>query len=101
MLKNKKDIRSVIFMLITTSMFIILWKYGFEMPGWPHILLYTSYLFMSITSTVVNHNHNHLAMWKNNVMNIIQENWLTVFYGFPTFSWVPTHNTNHHKHINK
>ena len=26
---------------------------------------------------------------------------MAVFYGFPIFSWIPTHNTNHHTHINK
>jgi len=24
-----------------------------------------------------------------------------VFYGFPTFGWIPTHNLNHHKFVNK
>ena len=27
--------------------------------------------------------------------------WLSVFYGFPTFAWIPTHNLNHHKYVNK
>ena len=27
--------------------------------------------------------------------------WLSVFYGYPTFAWIPTHNLNHHKHVNK
>ena len=40
-------------------------------------------------------------MWKNNTLNIITDNILTVLYGFPVFAWIPTHNTNHHVHINK
>ena len=23
--------------------------------------------------------------------------WISVFYGYPTFAWIPTHNLNHHK----
>jgi fatty acid desaturase len=34
-------------------------------------------------------------------MNVLTDNWLTMFYGFPVFGWIPTHNSNHHVHINK
>jgi fatty acid desaturase len=34
-------------------------------------------------------------------MNTITDYWLTVFYGFPAFGWIPTHNKNHHKLNNK
>jgi fatty acid desaturase len=26
--------------------------------------------------------------------------WLSIFYGFPIFSWIPTHNLNHHRYQN-
>ena len=34
-------------------------------------------------------------------MNFLTDNGLTVFYGFPIFAWIPTHNINHHVQINK
>jgi fatty acid desaturase len=34
-------------------------------------------------------------------MNTLQDWWLTVFYGFPVFAWIPTHNKNHHKMNNR
>jgi fatty acid desaturase len=34
-------------------------------------------------------------------MNVLTDYWLTVFYGFPIFAWVPTHNKNHHKLNNR
>src|SRR5690606_31135034 len=27
--------------------------------------------------------------------------WLSVFYGYPLFAWIPTHNLNHHKLVNR
>lgn len=107
MLKNSKDIRSVFFMILTTALFVILWIYGpnlflegSQMNIWLFAALYTWYLFMSVIVSVITHNHNHVAIWKKRFMNIFQENWLTVFYGFPIFAWIPTHNLNHHTHTN-
>ena len=40
-------------------------------------------------------------MWTVKWLNILTDNTLTIFYGFPVFSWIPTHNSNHHVHINK
>jgi len=34
-------------------------------------------------------------------MNILTDWWLTVFYGFPIFAWIPTHNKNHHRFNNR
>jgi len=107
MLKNPKDVRSVFFMILTTALFIILWNYGpnifnegSRMNKWLFRALYAWFMFMSVIVSVITHNHNHVAIWKNRFMNIFQENWLTVFYGFPIFAWIPTHNMNHHTHTN-
>jgi fatty acid desaturase len=53
-------------------------------------------LFFSVAVTVIAHNHNHLPIFRNSVLNHITDYWLTVFYGFPAFAWIPTHNKNHH-----
>ncbi len=33
-------------------------------------------------------------------MNLAYGAWLSIFYGFPIFSWIPTHNQNHHRFLN-
>lgn len=56
---------------------------------------------MAVTVTVIAHNHNHLRMWRSRAANVVTDYWLTLFYGFPAFAWIPTHNMNHHKFTNR
>ena len=56
---------------------------------------------MAVSVAVMSHTHKHLPMWKNNTLNILTDWWLTCFYGFPVWAWIPTHNKNHHRFINK
>ena len=95
-LKYDADIRSVGFMIVTTALLIFQWWYGEIL--WP---VYIIYLYLSVAVTVMSHNHNHLPMWEANWLNVFTDYWLTVFYGFPVFAWIPTHNYNHHKYNNK
>ena len=96
MLKNNADIKSLIYILITTALFIIQWQ-------WIGVnsFIYTWYLFMSVAVSVMTHNHNHLPMWQSKTLNTFTDWWLTVFYGFPIFAWIPTHNKNHHRYNNR
>ena len=95
-LKYNADLRSVAFMLVTTGLFAFQWIHG-EIIWYVYVI----YLYLSVAVTVMSHNHNHLPMWKGNVMNVITDYWLTIFYGFPVFAWIPTHNYNHHKYNNR
>jgi fatty acid desaturase len=40
-------------------------------------------------------------LWRSRLLNILTDYWLTLFYGFPAFAWIPTHNKNHHFLNNK
>jgi hypothetical protein len=40
-------------------------------------------------------------MWRSKVLNALTDYWLTLFYGFPVFVWIPTHNQNHHQLNNR
>lgn len=95
-LKEKADIKSLIYILITTTLFIVQWVWIGVNP-----FLYTWFLFMSVSVAVMTHNHNHLPMWRSKIMNVLTDWWLTVFYGFPIFAWIPTHNKNHHRYNNR
>jgi fatty acid desaturase len=96
MLRYKADIRTIIYMIITTVLFITQWTVIGMNP-----FIFPVYLFLSVAVAVIIHNHNHLQIWKSKIMNTITDWWLTVFYGFPIFSWTPTHNKNHHKLNNR
>lgn len=91
MLRYKADRRTLAYMAVTTTLFFFLWiSDGFN--PW----LYVIYLFLSVAVTVIAHNHNHLPIFRKKSLNTITDYWLTVFYGFPAFAWIPTHNMNHH-----
>ena len=96
MLKYKADIKTLIYIFITTALLITQWVGIGVNP-----FTYTWYLFMSVAVAVITHNHNHLPIWRSQILNILTDWWLTVFYGFPVFVWIPTHNKNHHRFNNR
>jgi beta-carotene hydroxylase len=96
MLRYKADIKSLIYMAITTALLIVQWNLRVFNP-----YLFGVCLFMAVIVAVMAHNHNHLPMWKNKTLNILTDWWLTCFYGFPVWAWIPTHNKNHHRLNNK
>lgn len=96
MLRYTADLRTLAYMAVTTLIFGYMWTLDSLNP-----YLYFVYLFLSIAVTVIAHNHNHLPIWRNSTLNSLTDYWLTVFYGFPAFAWIPTHNMNHHALNNK
>lgn len=100
MLRFKADIRSVAFMILTTFTLVVMWMFGFEMSLWLFIPLYIGQLLLAVIVSVMVHNHQHVNMWTNKYLNYFTDYWLTCFYGFPVFAWIPTHMSNHHVNIN-
>lgn len=96
MLRYKADIKTVIYMVLTSALLVLQWT-----TIGVHPVTYIIYCFLSVSVAVITHNHNHVRIWKNDVLNTLQDWWLTVFYGFPVFAWIPTHNKNHHKMNNR
>lgn len=96
MLKYKADIRTVVYMIATTAVLILQWNLESF-----NIFLFVLSLYLAIATAVIAHNHNHVSIWTNKVLNTLTDYWLTLFYGFPAFGWIPTHNKNHHKLNNK
>jgi fatty acid desaturase len=58
-------------------------------------------MYLALAAGVIAHNHNHAPTLTSKRANAIFANWISIFYGYPTFAWVPTHNLNHHKYVNK
>ncbi|NJN35041.1 MAG: hypothetical protein HC817_13070 [Saprospiraceae bacterium] len=95
MLKHRADIKTLVYLSMTTFLLFYQWQYGF------HIISYVFSLYLALTVAIIAHNHNHVPMWHSKTMNHITDYWITLFYGFPTFAWIPTHNRNHHKFNNR
>jgi beta-carotene hydroxylase len=58
-------------------------------------------LYFGFCAGVFSHNHNHCPLFKSRKLNAFYSAWLSIFYGYPTWVWVPSHNLNHHKYVNK
>lgn len=56
--------------------------------------------YLALAAGVISHNHNHCPTFRSRRANRWLGNWLSLFYGYPTFAWVPTHNLNHHRFVN-
>lgn len=57
--------------------------------------------YLAMAAGTMAHNHNHCPVFKSKKMNTFYAAWISVFYGYPSFAWIPTHNLNHHKHVNR
>lgn len=69
---------------------------------WPRLsfFLWPVALYLGFSAGVLSHYHNHRGVFRRAWANQCYSVWLSVFYGFPIFSWIPTHNQNHHKYVN-
>ncbi len=57
--------------------------------------------YLAMAAGTIAHNHNHTPTFTKKPLNTFFGAYISVFYGYPTFAWVPTHNLNHHKWVNK
>jgi fatty acid desaturase len=57
-------------------------------------------LYAGFSTGVLAHYHNHCPVFRDRRANAMYAVWLSIFYGYPVFAWIPTHNANHHKFVN-
>lgn len=100
MLRFASDIKSVLFVVVFTLSIFLLWNLSFPSQT-VFVVAYLVFLFFYTSVSVMVHNHQHLPVWKADWANQLYDVWLSILYGFPIFAWIPTHNINHHKYINK
>lgn len=69
----------------------------------PDLVVYLCWLscYFALCCGVIAHNHNHCPTFRSKRLNRAFGNVLSIFYGYPTFAWIPTHNLNHHKYVNR
>jgi fatty acid desaturase len=96
-LRFGSDWRTVIwaFVLFPTVALLPYW--------WPGLIawLLPLALYTGFCAGVFAHNHNHCPTFSGRRMNSFYSTWISVFYGYPTFAWIPTHNRNHHALLNR
>lgn len=56
--------------------------------------------YFALSFGIIAHNHNHCPTFRSRPANEAFSGWLSIFYGYPTFGWIPTHNLNHHRYVN-
>jgi beta-carotene hydroxylase len=94
--RNSADYRTVLWALVMPVVALV----QYRNPDLISKMWWVSAYF-AVSASVIAHNHNHCPTFASKRMNAIFANWISFFYGYPTFAWIPTHNLNHHRYVNK
>ncbi len=95
-LRFAADVRTLIWVALAA----VLLAAQFARPELAPYLFWLS-MYFALACGVIAHNHNHCPTFKGKRANEIFGHVISVFYGYPTFAWIPTHNLNHHKFVNR
>ena len=95
-LRFAADVRTLLWVALTIALVAL----QFARPEWAPYLFWLSAYF-ALACGVIAHNHNHCPTFKSKRANELFGHVISVFYGYPTFAWIPTHNLNHHKFVNR
>lgn len=93
--RHSADYRTVLWTLLAGGLIAV----QYTRPDWAPYLFVVS-MYFAVSCGVIAHNHNHCPTFRDRRANQAFANWISIFYGFPTFAWIPTHNLNHHKYLN-
>ncbi|WP_051534859.1 fatty acid desaturase [Deefgea rivuli] len=96
MLRNRRDLQSLLYLILQPLLMIYLWQVGLSsVASW---LIYGLVFFLSLGIGVIHHNHTHLRIWRNKRLNRLTDFWITLLQGHPTFVFYPSHIANHHRY---
>jgi fatty acid desaturase len=90
------DYRSLLWVVLAAGLVAL----QFARPELAPWLFWLSCYF-ALTCGVIAHNHNHCPTFASKGMNQLFGHVISIFYGYPVFAWIPTHNLNHHKYVNR
>lgn len=96
-LRSAADVRTLFWTLVLTPGLAALL---YAKPNLISSLWWVSCYF-ALACGIIAHNHNHCPTFEKKPVNSAFAIWISIFYGYPTFAWIPTHNLNHHKFVNK
>lgn len=87
----------------------LLWTFGFvplvavlqlTKPEWGWVLFPLS-MYLAVSCAVIAHNHMHRPTMRGKFANQLFSGFISIVYGYPVFAWMPTHNLNHHRFVNR
>lgn len=87
----------------------LLWTFGFVplvaslqllRPEWGWMLFPFS-MYLAVSCAVIAHNHMHRPTMRGKFANKFFSSFISIVYGYPVFAWMPTHNLNHHRFVNR
>jgi len=96
LLRHSKDRRTVFWALVLFPIPALVVLLAPEVSP----LFFLPALYLAFSAGVISHYFNHRPVFHSRGLNAAYSCWLSVFYGFPLFGWVPSHNQNHHKFVN-
>jgi fatty acid desaturase len=96
LVRNSADYRTLLWVALAGALVVLQY-------AWPQTVLYALPFscYLAIACGVIAHNHNHRPTFIGRRANNVFGHVLTIFYGYPTLLWVPTHNINHHRFANR
>lgn len=97
LIRNRADVRTLIWAFIFMPGVPLLQYFYPQLVGW----MLPLGLYLGFSAGVLAHNQNHCPTFKTRRQNAFYSAWLSIFYGYPIFGWIPTHNLNHHKYVNR
>jgi len=95
-LRHRADVRTLVWAFLLFPSVPLVAYVQPELAPW----LLPVALYLAYCAGVLTHNHNHGPVFESRSVNRAYGAWLSFFYGFPIFGWIPTHNQNHHRHVN-
>jgi fatty acid desaturase len=95
--RRAEDYRTLMWVFVLAPSLVAL---HYLEPRWGLALLPLSCYF-AIAAGVIAHNHMHRPVLRSKWANEVFSAWISVLYGYPVFAWLPTHNLNHHKLVNR
>jgi fatty acid desaturase len=95
-IRNPADYRSIAW--VAFAVLLVVAQYC--NPDWI-VYLCPVGCYVAIACGTIAHNHNHRSTFTSRRWDNAFGHVLTIFYGYPTLMWIPTHNLNHHHFVNR
>ncbi len=96
-LRNSRDMKTVLWAVGLAPAAVVL---QYALPRLAGCMLPVS-MYLAYCAGVIAHNHNHRHTFYGKKANELWSAWISFFYGYPAFAWIPTHNVNHHKFVDR
>ena len=95
-LNNRRDWRSLLFILISCSLLFA--PFNLELHGWFAVLWVTVSCLFCFCVSIINHNHHHHRLFGSHRLNGLVGIVMSVARGHSSISVRLAHNENHHRH---